>query len=136
MFNTYCICNPTYMYCLVNKGQTLVKSNNVFRKKNWHLPAQYILIIIVNYLLAIHYNTFKSLRHYIFYLISLNSFVLFIFSIQRLAFFLFLFKLHSLQNYRNMKTQNYSQKLHSVLSPLVKSLVKTWFEVTQSLHTV
>jgi hypothetical protein len=25
----YCICNPTCMYCLVNKGQTSVKSNNV-----------------------------------------------------------------------------------------------------------
>ncbi len=26
----YCICNPTCMYCLVNKGQTSVKSNTVF----------------------------------------------------------------------------------------------------------
>jgi hypothetical protein len=27
--NIYCIFNPTCMYCLVNKGQTSVKSNNV-----------------------------------------------------------------------------------------------------------
>jgi sulfatase maturation enzyme AslB (radical SAM superfamily) len=28
----YRICNPTCKYCLANKGQTSVKSNNVFKK--------------------------------------------------------------------------------------------------------
>jgi hypothetical protein len=35
-YNMYCICNPTCMYCLVNKRQTLVKSNNVKKTKNFH----------------------------------------------------------------------------------------------------
>jgi hypothetical protein len=35
LWSMYCICNPTCMYCLVNKGQTSAKSNNV-KKINEH----------------------------------------------------------------------------------------------------
>jgi hypothetical protein len=29
LYIMYCICDPTCMYCLVNKGQTSIKANNV-----------------------------------------------------------------------------------------------------------
>jgi hypothetical protein len=33
LYNMYCICNPTCMYCLVNEEQTSVKSNTVYIRK-------------------------------------------------------------------------------------------------------
>ncbi len=34
LYNMYCICNPTCMHCLVNKGHTSVKSNYI-KKHFW-----------------------------------------------------------------------------------------------------
>jgi hypothetical protein len=38
-YNMYCICNPTCIDCLVNKGQTSVISNKVLKK---HYPTKII----------------------------------------------------------------------------------------------
>jgi hypothetical protein len=59
----------------------------------------------------------RVVKHYDIVLPSLHSFVSFIFNIQGFEFFLFLLKLHSLQNYENTKTLNYGQKVGSVQLP-------------------
>jgi hypothetical protein len=38
----YCICDPTCMYCLINKGQTSVKSNNVFKKSVFNYKSNHL----------------------------------------------------------------------------------------------
>jgi hypothetical protein len=43
--NMYCICNPTCMHCLVNKGQTLIKSNYI-KKAHWWASLFYTRKII------------------------------------------------------------------------------------------
>ncbi len=37
-----CICKPTCMYCLLNKGHTSVKSNNVFKKSVFNYKSNHL----------------------------------------------------------------------------------------------
>ena len=69
----YCICNPTCIFCLVNKGQTSVKSNKVKKK--------YIYKYIYN-----NFQVSKIRIHFIFILaqILLDSKLNWIFTCQKI----------------------------------------------------